>query len=80
MKLLVWLMLVYGLVDELAAAVEMAEEAGAGFETTGWVGGEGRGRDTDFGDVDDVERERVDVTGRVAECECDCECEGDGDC
>ena len=70
-------MLVYGPLAELAAPAALEEADG--FElATGCVGGEGKGRDTDLGDVDEVERERVDVAGRVAECEW--ECDGDGDC
>ena len=50
-KLLVWLMLLYSLV----VIVEVAVAAG-------WVDGAGAGRDGRLGDVDDVDRERVDVT------------------
>ena len=71
-KLLVWLRLPYRLAAAAGTAVVV------GLEETGCIGGEGMGRARDLGDVDEVERERVDVTGRLAECEC--VCEGDGDC
>lgn len=60
-------------------AAEAAAAADMDLAATGCVGGDGMGRVTDLGEVEEVERDRVVVMGRVAECECD-ECDGDGDC
>ena len=80
-NVLVWLMLLYALAAaalaaaaDVEGAVELIEPCRDGM---GCVGGDGMGRVTDLGEVEEVERERVDVTGREADWEV---CEAEGDC
>ena len=65
-KVLVWLMLLYGPPAALPAAAD-AELLEACLDGIGCVGGDGNGRATDLGDVEEVERERVTVTGMEAD-------------
>ena len=60
--------------DEVEAIAAVLEDD---LEAIGCVGGDGIGREMDLGEVDDVERDLVDVSGTLADCGLD---DGDADC